>query len=131
MDGGHNMMTNPTGSQTTLAARHARTIAVVSTNPVQHVLETVLSASNHDIVLVESFAHAYSNIKRVAPDLIVLCLSSDDPDGCLVLSMLALDRQTSQIPVVTYVSGPGGRRTAGSTDAEVYPLCESVPLSLN
>jgi len=67
-------------------------------------LETVLDAGHYDVVFVESTAHAYSQIKRVQPNLAILCLGLDDPDGLQVLSMLKLDADTREIPVVTYTT---------------------------
>jgi CheY-like chemotaxis protein len=67
-------------------------------------LETVLDAGHYDVVFVESTARAYSQIKRVQPNLAILCLGMDDPDGLQVLSMLKLDAETRAIPVVTYTT---------------------------
>ena len=80
-----------------------RTVAVVSCQPDQHVVEAVLGAVDHDVVLVEPTANAYSHIKHIRPDLVIVCMASDDTAGCLLLSMLTLDRETSRIPVVTHM----------------------------
>ncbi len=64
-------------------------------------LETVLDAGQYDVVFVESTEHAYSHIKRLTPHLIIVCLDIDDLDGFQVLSMLKLDADTKDIPVVT------------------------------
>jgi CheY-like chemotaxis protein len=64
-------------------------------------LETVLDAGQYDVVFVESTEHAYSHIKRLTPQLIIVCLDIDDIDGFQVLSMLKLDNDTKNIPVVT------------------------------
>jgi CheY-like chemotaxis protein len=64
-------------------------------------LETVLDAGQYDVVFVESTEHAYSHIKRLTPRLIIVCLDIDDMDGFQVLSMLKLDADTKDIPVVT------------------------------
>jgi PleD family two-component response regulator len=77
-----------------------RTVAVVSGHPDGHEVEVVLGAVDHDVVLVEATAHAYSRIKHIRPDLVILYLAGDDTEGCQLLSMLALDRETSRIPVV-------------------------------
>ena len=70
-------------------------------------LETVLDAGHYDVVFVESTAHAYSQIKRVQPDLVILCVRIDDIDGLNVLSMLKLDAETRDIPILTYtIEGP-------------------------
>ena len=66
--------------------------------------ETVLDATRCDVVFVESSAHAYSQIKRVQPNLVVLCMRIDDLESFQVLSMLKLDEQTRAIPVLTYTT---------------------------
>jgi len=67
-------------------------------------LETVLAAGHYDVVFVESSEHAYSHIKRVQPNLVILCMSLEDRDGFQVLSMLKLDNETRRIPVLTYAT---------------------------
>jgi hypothetical protein len=57
----------------------------------------------HDVVLVEPTAGAYSHIKHIRPDLVIVCMASNDSDGCQLLTMLTLDRETSHIPVVTHL----------------------------
>jgi CheY-like chemotaxis protein len=71
---------------------------------VLELLETVLDAGHYDVVFVESSAHAYSQIKRVNPDLVILCVRMQDGDGLQVLSMLKLDADTRSIPVLTYAT---------------------------
>src|SRR3954467_14527204 len=71
---------------------------------VLELLETVLDAGHYDVVFVESSAHAYSQIKRVQPDLVILCVRMQDGDGLQVLSMLKLDADTRDIPVLTYAT---------------------------
>jgi CheY-like chemotaxis protein len=67
----------------------------------QHLLAMAQHTVRYDVVFVESTAHAYSQVKRLAPDLVVVCLEIDDLDGCQVLSMLMLDSRTREIPVMT------------------------------
>jgi len=88
-----------------------RVLIVNGSGDVLDVLEPVLEAGNYDVVFVESSAHAYSQIKRVQPDLVILCLQMDDADGLTVLSMLKLDEETRHVPVVTYT-------TAGDEEQE-------------
>jgi len=88
-----------------------RVLIVNGSGDVLDVLEPVLDAGNYDVVFVESSAHAYSQIKRVQPDLVILCLAMDDADALTVLSMLKLDEETREIPVVTYT-------TAGDEEQE-------------
>ena len=77
-------------------------VVVVSNHPqINDVLQTVLDAGHYDVVFMASTDHAYSHIKRVAPQLIIVCLDIDDLEGFQVLSMLKLDGVTRSIPVVT------------------------------
>lgn len=116
MEGRADIMTELQRIQTT--ARQLRTVAIVSSHPEDHVLETLLGAVDHDVVFVESSRNAYSRIRQVKPDLIILCLSPDDVHGCHLLSMLTLDRETSGIPVRACMPPPlDGRFDEGSRGA--------------
>src|SRR5206468_10622795 len=81
-----------------------KVMIVNGSSDVLEVLEPVLDAGRYDVVFVESGAHAYSQIKRVQPNLVILCIRMDDAEGFQVLSMLKLDPDTREIPVVTYAS---------------------------
>jgi PleD family two-component response regulator len=72
-------------------------------------LESVLDAGHYDVVFVESSEHAYSQIKRVQPNLVILCVHIDDADGFQVLSMLKLDEDTRAIPILTYTTEYDGQ----------------------
>jgi twitching motility two-component system response regulator PilH len=77
-------------------------VVVVSKQPQMNgLLESVLDAGQYDVVFVESTEHAYTHIKRSTPNLIIVCLDIDDLDGFQVLSMLKLDPDTRNIPIVT------------------------------
>jgi hypothetical protein len=80
-----------------------RTVVVVIGPEQRQVPEVALGAVDHDVVLVQPSDRAYGHIKRVTPDLIVVCLSGNDTVGCQLLTMLALDRDTSRIPLVTHL----------------------------
>src|SRR4029453_727609 len=73
--------------------------------------ETVLDAGHYDVVFVESNEHAYSHIKRVQPNLVILCMRIEDRHGFQVLSMLKLDEETRRIPVLTYTTEYEGHET--------------------
>jgi PleD family two-component response regulator len=81
-------------------------------------VETVLDAGHYNIVFVESSDHAYSQIKRVMPDLVILCVRIEDLDGFQVLSMLKLDEETRAIPVLTYTTEYEGQDAAEEEAAE-------------
>jgi DNA-binding NarL/FixJ family response regulator len=109
-----------------------RRVAFVSRFSEQLILDTVLTTFEHDVVFVEPVAQAYSNIKRAAPDLVVMCLSSDDIDACRVLSMLALDSETARIPVLTVLTpdccDAMDADTAVMPDQEAFCHYGSIPL---
>ena len=110
----HVVSTGTAATKETLARRTSatqRVLIVNGTGDVLDVLEPVLEAGNYNVVFVESSAHAYSQIKRVQPDLVILCLEMDDAEALAVLSMLKLDEETRDIPVVTYT-------TAGEEEQE-------------
>ena len=100
------MMTNAAATQK---------VVIVNGSPdMPDMLETVLDTGHYDVVIVESSAHAYSQIKRVRPNLVILCVRIDDADGFQVLSMLKIDEETRTIPVLTYTSE--GRREKPDED---------------
>jgi CheY-like chemotaxis protein len=90
-------------TRTTSAVRSTsqQVVVVSKQSQLNGLLETVLDAGQYDVVFVESTEHAYSHIKRLTPQLIIVCLDIDDIDGFQVLSMLKLDNDTKNIPVVT------------------------------
>ena len=103
------MLTNAATTTDILRSRSeaplAQKVVIVNGNAeILEILETVLDAGHYDVVFVESSAHAYSQIKRVQPDLVILCVRIDDLDGFQVLSMLKLDEETRDIPVLTYTT---------------------------
>ena len=59
-----------------------KVVIVNGSTDILELLETVLDAGHYDMVFVESSDHAYSQIKRVQPNLVILCVRIDD-DGRL------------------------------------------------
>src|SRR6188768_103839 len=104
------MMNTTTIAGSTTIADNAKSTAaqkvviVNGSTDMMGLLETVLDAGHYDVVFVESSEHAYSHIKRVQPNLVILCMRIEDRDGFQVLSMLKLDDETRRIPVVTYTT---------------------------
>jgi PleD family two-component response regulator len=81
-----------------------KVVVVNGSTDMLSLLETVLDAGDYDVVFVESSEHAYSHIKRVQPNLVILCMRIEDTGGFQVLSMLKLDDETRRIPVLTYTT---------------------------
>ncbi len=87
------------------AARPAQKVVIVNGTPdVLELLESVLDGGRYDLLFAHAGHHAYSLIVKEQPHLVVLCTALDDLDGFQLLSMLKLDPQTRQIPVVTYTT---------------------------
>src|SRR3954470_14272648 len=112
------------GSDTASATGTQKVVIVNGSAEMLELLETVLDAGNYDVVFVESNEHAYSQIKRVQPNLVILCLRIDDVVGFQVLSMLKLDSETRGIPVLTYTTEYDGEEpeedATESSDQEIF-----------
>jgi CheY-like chemotaxis protein len=98
-----------------------KVVIVNGSSEMLELLDTMLAAGHYDVVFVESSQHAYSQIKRVQPNLVILCVRIDDADGFQVLSMLKLDQETSGIPVLTYTTEYGSQ----DTEAEISEPSET------
>src|SRR5437762_11923210 len=94
------------------AATTAQKVVIVNGGTeIMGLLETVLDAGHYDVVFVESQEHAYSQIKRVQPHLVILCVRIEDRDSFQVLSILKLDEETRRIPVLNYTTEFEGQKT--------------------
>jgi len=99
-----------------MVTRPARIVTVSNDDARAELLAALLAdAIEHEVIFVESLEHAYSRVKTLIPDLVILFLTIDDAAACQVLSMLKLDRETSGIPVVTWVAN----RTPGAFEEVV------------
>lgn len=97
------MNTSPTLHPT--AARPVQKVVIVNGTPdVLELLESVLDGGRYDLLFADAGHQAYPLITREQPHLVVLCTAIDDMDGFQLLSMLKLDPQTRQIPIVTYTT---------------------------
>src|SRR5687768_4655953 len=104
-----------------IAATPVQKVVVVNGNTeVLGMLEAVLDAGRYDMVFVESSDHAYSQIKKVVPNLVILCARIEDLDGFQLLTMLKLDDETRDIPVLTYTTEYEGQ----DFDAAISQIAE-------
>jgi len=88
-----------------IATTPIQKVVVVNGNTeVLGMLETVLDAGRYDMVFVEAADRAYSQIKKVLPNLVILCTKIEQLDGFQLLTMLKLDPETREIPVLTYTT---------------------------
>lgn len=129
------MMTNAATAdslrQHAAAATTAQTMVIVNGSPeMLDMLDTVLDAGHYDVVFVQSSSHAYSQIKRVQPNVVILCVQIDDADGFQVLSMLKLDEETRGIPVLTCTSEHRAQEPdeadAEPSDSELFPVSKAA-----
>src|SRR5688500_17735760 len=81
-----------------------KVVVVNGNSEILGMLETVLDAGRYDMVFVESSDHAYSQIKKVVPNLVILCARIEEVDAFQLLTMLKLDAATRDIPVLTYTT---------------------------
>jgi PleD family two-component response regulator len=132
------MMMNTTTIGSTTPADSARSTAtqkvviVNGSTDMMTLLETVLDAGHYDVVFVESNEHAYSHIKRVQPNLVILCMRIEDRDGFQVLSMLKLDDETRRIPVVTYTTEYEGQEIEEDVpDASELEMFSSAKVAMS
>jgi PleD family two-component response regulator len=111
-----------------IATTPVQKVVVVNGNTeVLGMLETVLDAGRYDMVFVESSERAYSQIKKVLPNLVILCARIERLDGFQLLTMLKLDPETREIPVLTYTTECEGQdfdtaiSQLADDDEEVFP----------
>ena len=81
-----------------------KVVVVNGNTEVLGMLETVLDAGRYDMVFVESSDRAYSQIKKVVPNLVILCTGIEELQGFQLLTMLKLDAETKDIPILTYTT---------------------------
>lgn len=86
-----------------------KVVVVNGNTEVLGMLESVLDAGRYDMVFVEPGDRAYSQIRKVLPDLVILCTRIQELDGFQLLTMLKLDPTTSEIPVLTYTTEHEGQ----------------------
>ena len=103
----------------------AQKVVIVNGNSdALELLETALNAGHYDVVFVESNEHAYSQVKRVRPDLVILCVQFGETAGLQVLSMLKLDADTRNIPVLTFTTDSSDEESEESvaerSDADMF-----------
>ena len=70
------------------------------------IAKLMVDDNNCDVIVVESIRRAYSRIREVHPNIVVLFMEIDDVDACHLLSMLSMDRALRSVCVVTCTTGP-------------------------
>jgi PleD family two-component response regulator len=97
-------------------------------------LEAVLDAGRYDMVFVESSDQAYSRIRKVLPNLVIVCARIEQLESFQLLTMLKLDAETRDIPVLTYTTEYEGQNldqtTSRMTDDDEDQLPSRRPVAL-
>ena len=83
------------------AAAVQKVVIVNGNTEVLGMVEPILEAGRYDMVFVETDEHAYSQIKKQLPSLVIRCTRIEHLDGFQLLTMLKLDPATKDIPVLT------------------------------
>jgi PleD family two-component response regulator len=97
-----------------LAVTQVQKVVVVDGNAeVLGMLEAVLDAGRYDMVFVESSNNAYTQIKKVLPNLVIVCARIEHLEAFQLLTMLKLDAETCDIPVLTYTTEYEGQDLDG------------------
>lgn len=110
------------------AATVAQKVVVINGDAgVLGLIESFLDAGRYDMVFVEDSDHAYSAVRDVRPNLVILCTHVERLDGFHVLTMLKLDPVTRHIPVLTFAcedEGPDADPTfslIGEDEVDAFP----------
>ena len=62
--------------------------------------------NDYDVIVVESIERAYSRIRQVRPNAVVVFINIDDVDACQLLSVRHLDHELRGIGVPPLTTGP-------------------------
>jgi PleD family two-component response regulator len=72
------------------------------TDALAHV-EPILSGRAYDVEFVEMNDEPYATVAALKPDIVIVNLELTSESGFQLLTMLRLDPETAQIPVLSYV----------------------------
>lgn len=87
-----------------------QSVVIVNGGPdVVDVLDGLVGPGAYDVTFVHLGARAHGRIKTIAPNLIVLCTRLEEPSGFQLLTMLKLDADTRDIPVLTLATDQEGQ----------------------
>jgi PleD family two-component response regulator len=84
-------------------------------------VEPILSGRAYDVEFVDMDDEPYATVAALKPDIIIVSLQLEQDAGFQLLTMLRLDPDTAQIPVLSYVQ-EGDATANGGADVEHSPL---------
>jgi DNA-binding NarL/FixJ family response regulator len=78
----------------------------------------IVDDNNYNVIVVESIERAYSRIRQVQPDVVVVFMNIDDVDACQLLSMLHIDHELRGMCVLSCTTSPDAGATYHLGDFE-------------
>ena len=84
-------------------------------------VEPILSGRAYDVEFVDMNDEPYATVAALKPDIIVVNLQLESEAGFQLLTMLRLDPETAQIPVLSYVQ-EGEVMADGGADVDHSPM---------
>lgn len=100
----------------------ARTVALVDAGPESLAqLDCHLEMGRYALIFLDSRMRPYSDIKYLHPTLIVVSMRFESPSGCQVLTLLKLDPETRNIPVLVLLAAEG-EQSEGAVTLVSAPL---------
>jgi PleD family two-component response regulator len=90
------------------------------TDALAHV-EPILSGRAYDVEFVDMNDEPYATVAALKPDIVVVNLELEKEAGFQLLTMLRLDPETAQIPVLSYVQEDEAS-AANSADVDHSPM---------
>lgn len=119
------------GVQMTLQPRSASSqlaLIVGGGGDVLSAVEMLLDGRTWAVEFVALDDEPYATVLAMRPDLIIVTLGLDEPQGFSLLSMLRLDPRTASIPVLSYVND--GTGDDGDDDMEAEHFGVPVPVTV-
>ena len=88
-------------------------VVAVSNDALRPELLDRLLFDNNDcnVIVVESIERAYSKIRQLQPDVVVVFMNIDDVDACQLLSMLHIDHELRGMSVLSCTTSPDAGAT--------------------
>jgi CheY-like chemotaxis protein len=78
----------------------------------------IVDDNNYNVIVVESIERAYSRIRQVQPEAVVVFMNIDDVDACQLLSMLHIDHDLRGMSVLSCTTSPDAGAIHPGTDCE-------------
>lgn len=110
-------------TSTTLSRATNRQLALFiggGSDTLAHV-EPILSGRAYEVEFVDMDDEPYATVAALRPDIVVVNLEMDSDAGFQLLTMLRLDPETAQIPVLSYVQEDNAA-ALGPQDVEHSPM---------